>query len=53
MDTFCLACKDFRLRISLKKTNMLAQDVDMPHVITIDNYELCVVHQFTYLGSTI
>ena len=47
------ACKDFGLTISLKKTNVLGQDVDTSSVITIDNYELHVVHQFTYLGSTI
>ena len=32
---------------------MLGQDVDTPPVITINNYELEVLHQFTYLGSTI
>ena len=53
MDRFSQACKDFGLTISLKKTNVLSQDVDIPPVITIDNYELEVVHQFTYLGSTI
>ena len=34
-------------------TNVLGQDVDTSRVITINNYELDVVHQFTYLGSTI
>ena len=53
MDRFSQACKDFGLTISLKKTNVLGQDVDTSPVITIDNYELDVVHQFTYLGSTI
>ena len=47
------ACKDFGLIISLKKSNVLGQDVDTPPVITINNYELEVLHQFTYLGSTI
>ncbi|KAL7859606.1 hypothetical protein SRHO_G00147530 [Serrasalmus rhombeus] len=37
----------------LLSTNVLGQDVDTPLVITIDNYKLEVVHQFTYLGSTI
>ena len=32
---------------------MLGQDVDTPPVITINNYELEVLHQFTYLGSII
>ena len=31
----------------------MGQDVDNPPVITIDNYKLDVVRQFTYLGSTI
>ena len=32
---------------------MLGQDLDTPLVITINNYELEVLQQFTYLGSTI
>ena len=39
--------------LSLKKTNVLGQDVNTPPFIAIDNYKLEVVHQFTYLGSTI
>ena len=38
---------------SLKKTNVMGQGVHTPPVITIDNYKLDVVHQFTYLRSTI
>ena len=53
MDHFSQACKDFRLTISLKKTNVLGQDIPAPLVITIDDYELEVIHQFMYLGSTI
>ena len=53
MDRFSQACKDFGLIISLKKTNVLGQDIPAPPVITINNYELKVIHQFTYLGSTI
>ena len=53
MDCFSQACKDFGLIISLKKTNILGQDIPAPPVITIDDYELKVVHQFMYLGSTI
>ena len=52
MDRILPACHDFGLTISLKKTNVLGQDVDTSPVITIDNYELEVVHEFTYLGST-
>ena len=53
MDRFSRACKEFGLSISLKKTNILAQDTTTSPTITIDNYQLDVVHQFTYLGSTI
>ena len=53
MDRFYQACKDFGLTISLKKTNVLGQDVNTSPVITINNYKLEVVQQFTYLGSTI
>ena len=53
MDCFSQACKDFGLTISLKKTNVMGQDTEALPVITIDNYELDAVCQFTYLGSTI
>ena len=53
MDRFSNACRNFSLTISLKKTNVLGQYVDTPPVITINNYQLEVVHEFTYLGSTI
>ena len=53
MDCFSEACKDFGLTISLKKMNVLGQDTEAPPVITIDDYELDAVSQFTYLGSTI
>ena len=53
MDHFSLAYKDFRLTISLKKTNVLGQNTMELSAITIDDYELDVVEQFTYLGSTI
>ena len=39
--------------ISLKKTNVLGQDTEAPPVITIDDYGLDAVCQFTYLSSTI
>ena len=41
------------LTISLKKTNVLGQDTEAPPVITIENYYLDAVCQFTYLGSAI
>ena len=53
MDRFSQACKDFGLTISLKKTNVMWQDTMELPAITIDNYELDVVEQFTYLGSSI
>ena len=53
MDCFSKACKDFGLTISPKKTDVLGQDTEAPPVITIDDYELDAVCQFTYLGSTI
>ena len=37
VDKLSHACKDFGLTISLKKTNILAQDAQSPPVITIDN----------------
>ena len=53
IELFSQTCKDFGLTISLKKTNVLGQDtVELP-AITIDDYELDVVEQFTYLGSTV
>ena len=53
IDRFSQAWKGFGLIISLKKTNVLVQGVETPPVTTIDNYVLGVVHQSTYLGSTI
>ena len=53
MDRFSQACTDFGLTISLKKTNVMSQDVDTPPAICINDHQLEVVHQFTYLGSTI
>ena len=53
MDRFSQACKDFGLTISLKKTNVLRQDTMELPAITIDGYELDVVEQFIYLGSTV
>ena len=53
MDCFSQACKEFGLTISLKKSNVLEQDTEAPPVITIDDYELDAVRQFTYLSSTI
>ena len=53
MDNFSRACQDFSLTISLKKTNVMGQGVEQSPAITINNYELEVVHDFTYLGSVV
>ena len=53
MDRFSHACREFRLTISIKKTNVMGQDVPSPPAIRIDNEELAVTDHFTYLGSTI
>ena len=53
MTRFSDACQDFGLTISLKKTQVMGQYVDSPPVITINDHELDVVHDFVYLGSTI
>ncbi|XP_069985579.1 uncharacterized protein [Penaeus vannamei] len=53
MDRFSQACEDFRLTISLKKTSILSKKTESPPTITISNYQLDVVQEFTYLGSTV
>ncbi len=52
-DRFADACKQFGLTISLKKTNVSAQDVTTAPSIKIDGTTLEVVNNFIYLGSTI
>ena len=53
MDRFSQTCEDFGPTISLKKTNVVGKDtMELPD-ITVDDYELDVFEQFTYLGSTI
>ena len=49
---FAEACT-FGLTISLKKTNIMSQDVSSTPQITIGDHTLEVVDNFTYLGSTI
>ncbi|KAJ8333488.1 hypothetical protein SKAU_G00414960 [Synaphobranchus kaupii] len=53
INCFALACRDFGLTISLKKTNIMGQDVSNVPSICIEDYALEVVENFTYLGSTI
>ena len=47
------ACNEFGLTISLKKTEILLQDVSNTPNISIDEHTLNIVDKFTYLGSTI
>ncbi|KAK7102272.1 hypothetical protein V1264_020516 [Littorina saxatilis] len=47
MNNFSGACQDFGLTISLKKTNIVGQDTECPPIITINNYKLDVVNEFT------
>ena len=51
VDRFSQACDG--LTISLKKTNVLGQDTEAPPVITIHDYRLDAVCEFTYLGRAI
>ena len=53
MTHFSDACQDFGLTTSLKKTQIMGQDVDSPPAISINDHELDVIHDFVYLGSTI
>ncbi|XP_063605235.1 uncharacterized protein LOC134780428 [Penaeus indicus] len=53
MDRFAHACNEFGLTISLKKTNISAQDASHAPSISIGDFTLEVVEDFTYLGSTI
>ncbi len=50
---FSYACKEFGLTISLEKNNIMAQEKGSPPTVAIDGYNLKVVENFTYLGSTI
>ena len=51
--SFANACKEFGLTISLKKIEVMGQDVsEVPH-ITIEDHALGVTDTFTYLGSKI
>ena len=50
---FAHACSQFGLTISIKKTNILGQDVSAAPSISIGGCTLDVVEDFTYLGSNI
>ena len=53
MDRLSKACKEFALNISIKKTEVMARDAEIPPSIYIDGSNLSVVDNFKYLGSTI
>lgn len=53
IDRFAAACAEFGLTISLKKTQVMGQDVSSAPSISIGDHTLEVVDNFTYLGSTI
>ena len=54
MSRFNKACQDFGLTISLKKTQVIGEDVASPPDVRILDYELEVVYDFiVYLSSTI
>ena len=46
MQRFNVACKDFGLTSSLKKTQVMGQDVDVPPCNSVHKYELEAVHEF-------
>ncbi|KAM9425629.1 uncharacterized protein KZ484_011473 [Pholidichthys leucotaenia] len=52
LNRFSNACKAFRLSISLKKMKVMCQGSKATPALTIKDYTLDVVLQFTYLGST-
>lgn len=53
INRFAAACTEFGLTISLKKTEVMSQDVSTAPSISIGDHTLEVVNKFTYLGSTI
>ncbi|KAI0212931.1 hypothetical protein LSAT2_002067 [Lamellibrachia satsuma] len=53
IERFADACKEFSLTISIKKTNIMGQDVRNAPSININEHTLQVVQYFTYLSSTI
>ena len=53
MNSFSRASQDFGMTISIKKTNVVAQDVEQPPSISVNSSMLDVIHEFTYLGSTV
>ena len=52
IDRVLKACKKVALTISIKKTEVMAQDAEIPPSVYIDGSNLSVVDNFKYLGST-
>ncbi len=50
MTRFAVTCPEFALTISLKKTNIMAQDVSTTPINSIGNHTQDVVENFTYVG---
>ena len=53
VDRFSKACKEFSPTISIKKTEVMAHDAEMPPSVYVDGFHLSVVDNFKYLESTI
>ncbi|KAJ8046879.1 hypothetical protein HOLleu_05708 [Holothuria leucospilota] len=53
IDQFAYACKEFALTISIKKTEVMAQNAPSPPAIVINSFRLATVNNFRYLGSSI
>ncbi|XP_076471172.1 uncharacterized protein LOC143301052 [Babylonia areolata] len=53
INRFAQACRESGLTISLKKIHIMGQDVSNTPSISIGDFTLEVVEDFTYLGSTI
>ncbi|KAJ8038824.1 hypothetical protein HOLleu_16364 [Holothuria leucospilota] len=49
IDQFAHACKEFALTISIKKTDVMAQDATSPPTIVISDFRLATVDNFRHL----
>lgn len=53
VDKLSKASQAFSLTISLRTTNVLGEGAKHAQTITINNYKIKVVHEFTYFVSAI
>ena len=53
MNRLSKACKEIALTISIKKTEVMVQEAEIPPPTHIDGSNLSVADNFKYLGSTI